>query len=188
MNRRLSFFLSCLLAMVALPASADVTGTVTVINGNTLEMQGQFIRLYGVDALDRQQVCRNGNNRLWPCGQQSIQALRQAIGGSPLRCEPLSRNNAGQIVAICKRSGDDINAWMISRGWAVADRTSTYDYLGAEQSAQSAGTGIWSSDFVMPILWRNGKRLGAPSTEETPSENNLAPQEDWGPMPLNNGP
>lgn len=186
---RLFFATMWLTLLSALPVQAEVTGTVRVINANTLEMQGQYIRLHGVDALDLSQNCKNKGGRLWPCGRQSALALQQAIGGAPLRCEPMNRNYSGQIVAVCKKSGDDINAWMVARGWALADKSTSYDYLGAEQSAQSAGAGIWSSEFVKPAEWRNGRRLGDPAKEapgdlSQPSQ----PAQDWGPVPLNAGP
>jgi endonuclease YncB( thermonuclease family) len=185
----ISAFIGVLGALLMQPAQAEVTGTVNVINANTVEMQGQYIRLFGVDALNINQVCRTKEARLWPCGRQAALALRQAIGGAPLRCEPLTRNSSGHIVAVCRKSGEDVNAWMVARGWAVADRTSSYDYLGAEQSAQSAGAGIWSSEFVMPAQWRNGKRLAAANKDGTaPAATRPAPTEDWGPVPLNNGP
>jgi len=78
---------------------------------------------------------------------------------------------------------------MVSRGWALADRSSSYEYLGAEQSAQSARAGIWSSDFVTPAQWRNGQRLSDPAKGgEGSATAQPTPAQNWGPMPLNAGP
>ena len=38
------------LCLLATPALADVTGPTRVIDGDTLEIQGQRIRLHGIDA------------------------------------------------------------------------------------------------------------------------------------------
>jgi endonuclease YncB( thermonuclease family) len=46
-NRLAGTFILCLLAT---PALADVTGPARVIDGDTLEVQGQRIRLHGIDA------------------------------------------------------------------------------------------------------------------------------------------
>jgi hypothetical protein len=42
--------LAIALCLLASPALADVTGPVRVIDGDTLEIQGQRIRLHGIDA------------------------------------------------------------------------------------------------------------------------------------------
>ena len=42
--------LTIALCLLAAPALADVTGTATVIDDDTLEIHGQRIRLHGIDA------------------------------------------------------------------------------------------------------------------------------------------
>lgn len=38
-------------------ACADITGVATVIDGDTLEMHGQRIRLHAIDAAESSQTC-----------------------------------------------------------------------------------------------------------------------------------
>ena len=49
--------LTIALCLLATPALADVTGTATVIDGDTIEVHGQRIRLHGIDAPEIGQVC-----------------------------------------------------------------------------------------------------------------------------------
>ncbi len=42
--------LTIALCLLATPALADVTGTASVIDGDTIEIHGQRIRLHGIDA------------------------------------------------------------------------------------------------------------------------------------------
>ncbi len=59
--------LALTLCLLATPALADVAGTVSVIDGDTIEVHGQRIRLHGIDAPESQQPCFM-EGTLWQCG------------------------------------------------------------------------------------------------------------------------
>ncbi len=50
--------LAIALCLLATPALADVAGVASVIDGDTLEVHGQRIRLPGIDAPESRQLCR----------------------------------------------------------------------------------------------------------------------------------
>ncbi len=58
------------LILIATPALADVAGPTTVIDGDTLEIHGQQIRLYGIDAPESRQLCRL-EGKPWQCGKDA---------------------------------------------------------------------------------------------------------------------
>ena len=62
-------------------------------------------------------------------------------------------------MAVCRYGGEDLNAWMVSQGWALAYRRYAQDYVDEEAGAKAARVGIWRGDFVPPWDWRRGKRL-----------------------------
>lgn len=62
-------------------------------------------------------------------------------------------------VAVCFLSGEDLNSWLVSEGWAVAYREYSTDYVSEEDSARRARRNIWTGSFVMPWDWRRGQRL-----------------------------
>lgn len=66
-NRLAGTFILCLLAT---PALADVTGLARVIDGDTVEIHGQRIRLHGIDAPEGRQLCRRDGKR-WQCGKDA---------------------------------------------------------------------------------------------------------------------
>lgn len=165
-------------ALYASPARADQTGTAAVIDGETLEMQGQVVKLFGIDALEVDQICLNGN-RPWPCGEESVRSLSALVSGQPIRCLTI-RNVSGSILATCDLNGEDLGAWMVSSGWAFADRSASGDYAPNEEIAQSAREGVWSGEYVTPWDWRDGKRLKLPETPQTEEQDDGLP--DYGPL------
>ena len=57
--------LSCKLRCIA----ADIMGQATVVDGDTLEVHGQRIRLFGIDAPEAPQTCTAGGEA-YQCGQK----------------------------------------------------------------------------------------------------------------------
>ncbi len=54
------------LCLLATPALADMAGVASVIDGDTLEVHGQRIRLHGIDAPESRQLCRL-DGKPWQC-------------------------------------------------------------------------------------------------------------------------
>ncbi len=67
-------FLAFALILIATPALADVAGTASVIDGDTIEVHGQRIRLHGIDAPESRQLCRL-DGKPWQCGKDAANAL-----------------------------------------------------------------------------------------------------------------
>ncbi len=75
--------LTIALTLLATPALADVAGTATVIDGDTIEVHGQRIRLHGIDAPEGHQLCFIDGKR-WQCGRDAANALADKIAHRPL--------------------------------------------------------------------------------------------------------
>ncbi len=61
--------LTIALCLLATPALADVNGIASVIDGDTIEVHGQRIRLHGIDAPESRQLCR-WNGKEWRLGKR----------------------------------------------------------------------------------------------------------------------
>ena len=146
------------LCLIATPALADMAGTASVIDGDTIEVHGQRIRLHGIDAPESRQLCRL-DGKPWQCGKGAANALADKIARRRVTCEDLGRDRYKRIIANCTAAGEDMGAWMVSQGLALAYRRYSLDYVDQEADAQAARRGIWAGEFVKPWEWRRGKRL-----------------------------
>ncbi len=124
--------LTIALVFLATPALADVTGTATVIDGDTLEVRGQRIRLHGIAAPESRQLCFIDGKR-WQCRRDAANALADKIARRPVTCEDLGRDRYKRIIGRCTVAGEEIGSWMVSEGWALAyagHRTSGHNVRG----------------------------------------------------------
>ena len=149
---------TALLLLSGAGAQADVAGPASVIDGDTIAIRDQRVRLFGIDAPERRQLCLAGTER-WPCGRAAARALRQKIAGRPVACAVRDRDRYGRIVAVCRTGGTDLNAWIVTEGWALAARRYTTDYVRQEEDARAGRKGVWRGALVPPSYWRRGWRL-----------------------------
>ena len=153
--------LGALLATVTasgVAAPPSVVGVASVIDGDTLNIHGQRIRLHGIDAPESGQSCEKDGQQ-YRCGQQAALALADKVGRATVRCEQRAIDRYKRIVGICRLGAEDINAWMVLQGWAIAYRQYSRDYIDDESTAQAAKVGIWAGRFIEPSRWRRGDRL-----------------------------
>lgn len=155
-------------------ASEPIVGRATVTDGDTVEVQHTKIRLYGIDAPESAQLCRNAAGKDYRCGQQAALALSDKIGASPVTCQPRDKDRYGRTVAVCSAQGQDLNAWMVSRGHALAYRQYGTEYVAQEDAARAAKAGIWAGTFTPPWEWRRGKRDEARTPADGPVQAKVA--------------
>jgi endonuclease YncB( thermonuclease family) len=131
-----------------------LTGPAWVIDGDTIIVAGERVRLHGIDApeLDQTFWCQGQN---LPCGAMALAALEALTAGVTLRCEAVERDRHGRLVAKCfSPNGIDVGRRLVSAGWALAYRRYSMDYVGAEEEARKAKRGMWRGGFMMPWAWR----------------------------------
>ena len=136
----------------------ELVGRASVIDGDTIEVNGRRIRLHGVDAPESAQNCLAGGTR-WPCGRDATRALALRVEGQSVACDERDRDRYGRIVAVCRIGDKDLNAWLVANGWALAYRRYSAAYAGEEASARAARRGLWRGTFISPWEWRTGMRL-----------------------------
>lgn len=147
------------LMLLSVPSLADLIA-VRIIDGDTLEMAGQRIRLWGIDAPERGQTCEKPSRPMtYQCGQDAAAVLAELTRDRVVTCEQRARDRYGRIVASCHTDAGDLGAAMVRRGWAVAyTRYSRGVYQAEEAAARNERLGIWAGQFDMPKEWRRKHR------------------------------
>ena len=129
-------------------------GAAKVIDGDTIEIAGNRIRLHGIDALEGKQHCRRADGTSWACGRAAARALRKMIAGGRVSCSVRGRDQYGRAVGTCYANGADLNGQMVRQGHALAYRRYSRRYVDEENSARTTRTGVHSGEYEPPRNWR----------------------------------
>lgn len=157
MKVRICIILASLLASLPAVAAETVRGKASVIDGDTIEIHSERIRLHAIDSPEGRQRCTRGGVE-WRCGTEAARALDAFIAGATVYCSARDTDRYGRMVATCRAHKTDLGEWMVRSGWALAYRQYGEDYVGAEQEARSARAGVWSGEVMPPWEWRKAQR------------------------------
>ena len=97
----------------------DFVGQASVVDGDTLEIHGNRIRLWGIDAPESNQLCRGEDSLQYRCGAQAANDLDAFIARRPVNCSPLSLDPYDRTVATCSVEGTDLGEWLVRKGLAL---------------------------------------------------------------------
>lgn len=142
---------------VALAAQVAFAGPAVVVDGDTLHVGGERVRLFGVDAPELSQTCGAGASGV-ACGQLAADWLRSSVQGRVLQCVSVGTDRYGRLVARCRVGRADLGRSIVEAGWATAYRKYSLDYVDMEQRARAARRGIWALGFQPPDAYRRARR------------------------------
>lgn len=130
-----------------LAQAREISSYARVNEDGTLRISGYEIQLVGIHIPDTGRTCKTYVNPP-VCGSRAYIALRFKIDGF-VRCDILSRNPDRSLVGWCRVNassfdeGEDLSAYLLERGWAVALPDASIEYQTLEKIARNRGTGIW---------------------------------------------
>ena len=139
------------------PPDSTPAAYIRVIDADTVDVDGVRWRLHGIDAPEARQSCRAWG-LTWDCGAAATEALRSRT--ADMNCEGSETDRYGRSIGVCSSGGEDLNAWLVANGWALAYRQYADDYADEEEAARTKGRGIHAGEHVAPWDWRRGERLG----------------------------
>lgn len=178
MLARIISLLITLFIVVAAQAGDFLSGVPRVVDGDTVVLGITRVRLAGIDAPESDQVCLDENRKHWACGIEARDRLISHIGNRSVDCAPMEQDTYGRTLAVCTVAGENLNAWMVQQGWALAFVRYSRDYVQEEEAARKAKRGLWGGAFIAPWDWRHRNRqtvvLGATSVPITAQAQLLA--------------
>ncbi len=133
-----------------LGSAPEITGFGEAIDGDSIRLSGEEIRLKGLDAPEYQQTCRHPDGRELQCGRNARRHLAALLKAGPLTCAIEGRDRYQRALGRCRIGDRDLNAQMVRDGQAVAFG----NYDGEEREARTARRGIWGLTFDKPADWR----------------------------------
>ena len=135
------------------PGPVIVSGRVldgqSVVDGDTLKVAGQTIRLYGIDAPELRQHCDG-----WPAGEEARRALAAIVTARPVECRRVTTDRYERTVAVCRAAGEDVGETLVRSGMTSAYATYSLRYLLPEWLAWFDGLGIHAHSCASPSARR----------------------------------
>ena len=144
-----------------------IRGKAQVIDGDTIKIDEISIRLYGIDAPEKKQICKGLSGESYNCGLSSTRFLKVLIDNSTVvECSYKNLDRYGRIIGKCishtkiaNKKNETVplplNYWMVVSGHAVDyKKYSRGEYSEAEKTAKKEKKGICRGVFDRPEKWR----------------------------------
>lgn len=113
-----------------------------VTSSASFEAMGHAIIIAGTEPVDAESPCEFEGVR-WRCGERALLAFRYWLRGRALRCQVPPVAERWPVAAPCRLGKQDVGAWLVSNGWALARPGGGYEK--AELVAREARMGVFGS-------------------------------------------
>ena len=142
---RIVYFVLAVIVTGAVQAHAEtISGKPTIVDGDTIEIGSEKIRLHGIDTPEPAQ----------PYGKDATNALARLAEGKEVRCAGWERDAFERLIAICHAGQINLNEEMMIEGMAWAFVKYSHDYFGLEMAAREDHRGIWKDKPERPWEFR----------------------------------
>lgn len=131
--------------------NGDVRGRAKALSGERLKINGQVVRLAGIEAPDPAQPCFTASGRRWSCGEAAQSALARLVRNQRIACEIQAVSKLDLPLAHCRSGETDIAAELVKGGHVFAGDG---PYRTEEDAAKERKAGIWQSEAERPSVWR----------------------------------
>lgn len=138
----------------------------TVIDGDTLDLNGIRYRLNGIDAPEQAQNCKTATGKNWKCGEAATEMLVKLTKRKRVTCKTLGQDIYGRDIATCSAGGSDLGRAMVAQGMAWAFLKFSDVYAGDQAQAKADKRGIWQGP-AQPA-WEFREQKWSAASKEAP--------------------
>jgi endonuclease YncB( thermonuclease family) len=170
---RLTISLALALALAACGGASSQAEDQSVIRADGRAIDGDTVsfdvRLYGADAFEKRQMCRNTDG-CWPCGKAAQDYASKLLKSGNTTIRLTGKQSYGRPIGTIGVDGQDLGESMIAAGLAVPatsylkdDPARAQRYVAAYEQAEARHAGVHAGYFIDPAKWRRGERLSCES-------------------------
>jgi endonuclease YncB( thermonuclease family) len=143
------------------------------VDGETLYVDGIEVNLFGIDSMEREQICQHPDGTDYACGRAATLALQELVADQPVVCLPYLGVSESRVVGGCLLVQPDqpplqdparffdaryepynLSRIMVQHGHALTIGFGREIFAKEQRQAQSGRVGIWAGSFEPPASWR----------------------------------
>lgn len=144
------------------------------IDGETLLINGAEINLFGIDAMERDQLCQNAEGVDYQCGRAAVTALQKLIQNNQVVCLRFFAVSQTRVIGACEMVVDkaslptspgdfldedyrpnSLSRLMVEQGYALTIGYGRELFNEEQRQAQVLRSGVWAGSFEPPALYRS---------------------------------
>ena len=130
---------------------------IRIIDGDTIVLNGEKIRFFGIDAPEIDQECIK-NGKIIKCGLLSKKALEDKIGNNTPLCIKKDTDRYKRTIAECFVDNVSLSKFLVANGYAFVYKKYSKQYIYHEKRAKILKLGLWGMNFEYPWKFRKNKK------------------------------
>ena len=131
----------------------SLSDSLTIVDGDTIILNGEKIRFSGIDAPELKQTCMNGEEETF-CGETAKILLIKKIGNKTPKCMSEGKDVYKRTLAECFVNGESLSAFLVRSGYAFAYKKYSNKFVKDEKFAKENKLGMWAMTFQYPWDFR----------------------------------
>ena len=127
-----------------------------VVDGDTINLNGEKIRFTGIDTPELKQTCIK-EGVIDPCGLTAKKILIDKISDNEVECTSEGKDRYKRTLAECFVNNVSLSSYLVRSGYAFAYRRYSKKFVKDEDYARINKIGMWSMEFDYPWDYRKLK-------------------------------
>ena len=154
LNKKKAIFLISIFFVVFLLTINDIKSQeLKVVDGDTINLNGEKIRFTGIDTPELKQTCTKQGIKNY-CGLSAKKILIDKIDNKTIECISEGKDQYKRTLAECFINNESLSRHLVRSGYAFAYRKYSKKFIEDENYAKANQLGMWSMKFEYPWDYR----------------------------------